>query len=180
MKKIFIFPVTAIIFLLMLSVVQAVAYIKFDGIDGETQNKDHKGWSDILSFSWGMHQPTLNFGRVSIKNIIIEDFVFVKEIDKASPKLMESVTSGAVFPNVEIELTKEFIGAESVPYLRYKLKNVQITSYNVSSFAEEDSVPIEQMSLNFEEIKVEYIERDSTGRAKGFFEFIWNLMRRRR
>jgi len=33
------------------------AYIKFDGIDGESQDKDHKEWIDILSFSQGMHQP---------------------------------------------------------------------------------------------------------------------------
>ena len=33
------------------------AYIKFDGVDGEAQDKDHKGWSDIMSFSQGLHQP---------------------------------------------------------------------------------------------------------------------------
>ncbi|MBW2092594.1 MAG: type VI secretion system tube protein Hcp [Deltaproteobacteria bacterium] len=31
------------------------AYIKFDGVDGESQDKDHKDWIDVLSFS----QPTL-------------------------------------------------------------------------------------------------------------------------
>jgi type VI secretion system secreted protein Hcp len=30
-------------------------FIKFDGIDGECNDKDHKNWSDLLSLSWGLH-----------------------------------------------------------------------------------------------------------------------------
>ncbi len=33
------------------------AYIKFDGVDGEAQDKDHKDWSDLASFSQGLQQP---------------------------------------------------------------------------------------------------------------------------
>ena len=33
------------------------AYIKFDGVDGEAQDKDHKGWSDLASFGQGLHKP---------------------------------------------------------------------------------------------------------------------------
>jgi type VI secretion system secreted protein Hcp len=29
-------------------------FIKFDGVDGECADKDHKAWSDVLSFSWGL------------------------------------------------------------------------------------------------------------------------------
>ncbi len=28
-------------------------YIKFDGVDGETKDRDHKRWSDLASFSQG-------------------------------------------------------------------------------------------------------------------------------
>jgi len=31
-------------------------FIKFEGVDGECQDKDHKGWVDVLSFSWGLHK----------------------------------------------------------------------------------------------------------------------------
>ena len=32
-------------------VVGGAAFVKYDGIDGEATDKDHKGWSDLLSFS---------------------------------------------------------------------------------------------------------------------------------
>ena len=37
--------------------IHSSAYVKFEGIDGESQNEDHEGWSEIVSFSQGIHQP---------------------------------------------------------------------------------------------------------------------------
>ena len=34
-------------------------YIRFDGIDGESKDSSHGGWSDLLSFSQPIHQPGL-------------------------------------------------------------------------------------------------------------------------
>ena len=31
--------------------VYGAGFIKFDGVDGESVDKDHKGWSDLLSIS---------------------------------------------------------------------------------------------------------------------------------
>jgi type VI protein secretion system component Hcp len=28
------------------------AYIKFDGVDGESRGKDHKGWSDLATVTY--------------------------------------------------------------------------------------------------------------------------------
>ncbi|QXD23638.1 type VI secretion system tube protein Hcp [Opitutia bacterium ISCC 51] len=30
---------------------QGAAFLKFDGVDGESKDKDHKGWIDIESIS---------------------------------------------------------------------------------------------------------------------------------
>lgn len=32
-------------------------YLKIDGINGESQDSNHKGWIDIDSFSWGQARP---------------------------------------------------------------------------------------------------------------------------
>jgi len=34
------------------------AFLKIEGISGEAQDKDHKGWSDLLSYSWSLSQPS--------------------------------------------------------------------------------------------------------------------------
>jgi type VI secretion system secreted protein Hcp len=153
------------------------AYIKFEGVDGEAQDKDHKNWSDILSFSQGIMQPggaatgpTRRRG-----DVIFEDIQITKELDKASPKIAEAVCKGKVFPKVEIHLTASYTDAGRVPYFKYELKNVLVTNYNISGSGQSEDVPTENCSLNFEEIKVTYAEADSKGKSKGNVEYQWKV-----
>ena len=153
------------------------AYIKFDGIDGECLDKDHKGWSDLHSFSQMIHKPG-GGGTGSTRrrgDVILEDIVCAKEVDKSSPKLAEAVCKGKVFPKVEIHLTASYTDAGRVTYYAYELKNVQVLSYNIGGSGQSEQVPTEECSLNFEEIKVTYTETDSAGKKKGNVEYSWKV-----
>ena len=105
----------------------------------------------------------------------MEDITCTKELDKASPKLAESVCKGKVFPKVEIHLTASITDAGRVTYYAYELKNVMVSSYNVSGSGQSEDVPVEDWSLNFEEIKVTYTENDSKGKKKGNVEYTWKV-----
>lgn len=152
-------------------------FIKFDGVDGETKDKDHKNWSDIASFTQGIHKPGGGATGQSRRrgDTIMEDIQVSKELDKSSPKLAEAVCNGKVFPKVQIELTASYTDAGRVTYFAYELKNVQVTNYAVSGAGQSDQVPMESMSLNYEEIKVTYTENDSQGKKKGNVEYTWKV-----
>lgn len=45
-------------------VVGFAGYIKFDGVDGESADKDHKRWSDLLSFGQTIYTPSMPIGEV--------------------------------------------------------------------------------------------------------------------
>ena len=152
-------------------------YIKFDGIEGESVDKDHKGWINILSFGQAVHQPGSGATGTARRrgDVILEDISVSKLLDKASPKIAEAVCKGKVFPKVEIELTASYTDAGRVTYYRYELKNVLVTSYNVSGAAQSEEVPAEDFSLNFEEIKVTYTENDNAGKKKGNIEYSWKV-----
>lgn len=151
-------------------------FIKFDGIDGEAQDKDHKNWSDILSLSWGLHRAGAGAtGQTRRRGVVtVEDVVCTKEYDKSSPKLAEAVCGGKVFPKVEIHDTSTY-GEARATFLKYELKNVMVTSYQTSAAGAGDAVPTESMSLNFEEVKQTYIEYDSKGSKKGNVEMTWKV-----
>ncbi len=149
-------------------------FIKFEGVDGETQNKDHIGWCNALSFSQGQILPDGGIiGSRQRGNVVFEDIVVIKELDKASPKLAEAVCKGNVFPRVEIHLTRSYAGL--VTYYTYELKNVLIVGYRIGGSGYSEHVPTEELSLSFEEIKVAYTEFDEGGRAKGNVEYEWRL-----
>ncbi len=152
-------------------------FIKFDGVDGEAQDKDHKGWSDILSFSWGLHKAGAGAtGQTRRRGVVtVEDVVCTKEYDKSSPKLAESICSGKVFPKVEIHDTTTYGEGNRATFLKYELKNVMVSSHNVSAAGGGDAVPTETMSLNFEEVKQTYVEYDAAGKKKGNVEMNWKV-----
>lgn len=148
------------------------AYIKFDGVDGEAQDKDHKDWSDLLSFDQPIHMPSAEAGsRRRRGDVVLEDVVVVKELDKAGPKLAESACLGKVFPKVDIHLTRSLGGDAQVTYYAYELTNVRIVSYHIGGGVESEDLPIEEISLNFEEIKVTYTVTTAKGKKKGTVEY---------
>lgn len=152
-------------------------FIKFDGVDGEANDKDHKSWCDVLSFSWGMHKAGSGATGQSRRRgvVTVEDVVVTKEYDKSSPKLSEAVCVGKVFPKVEIHNTATYGDGARATYLKYELKNVMVSSCNVSAASSGDAVPTETFSLNFEEVKQTYVEYDAKGGKKGNVEMTWKV-----
>lgn len=152
------------------------AYIKFDGVDGECKDKDHANWSDLESFTQGISKPGLGTGATRRRgDVILEDVVCTKEIDKSSPKLAEAVCKGRVFPKVEIHVTASYTDSGRVTYYSYELTNVLVSSYNISGSGQAEQVPTEDFTLNFEEIKVTYTENDEKGKKKGNIEYTWKV-----
>jgi type VI secretion system secreted protein Hcp len=180
--------------------IHSSAYIKFEGIDGESKTVGHEGWSEIVSFSQPIHKPDLSTDATRRRgDVIFEDIVVVKQIDKASPKLAEAICVGKVFPKVEIHLTGPSEGSTCEgTFYAYELTNVMITYYKVTGsnplayalvspapdsilpysgpfIVQAVDAPMEEISMNFEEIKVIYTECDETGKSKGNIEYSWKV-----
>ena len=153
---------------------EAAAYLKFDGVDGEATDSGHKDWINLLSFQQTIsRESSAASGATRARAAaVFEDIVVTKQLDKSTPKLQEAIASGKVYPSVEFELAANYGGSRAT-YLKYELTNVMVTSYSISGSA--DGVPTEQLSLNFEEIKVTYTEFDSSGTSKGNVETTWKV-----
>jgi len=177
------------------------AYIKFEGIDGESQNAGHEGWSEIISFSQGISLPSADTTTTTRRrgDVIFGDVVVIKQVDKSSPKLAEYMTKGTIFTKVEIHLTGPSEGSPCQgTFYVCELKNAHITSYVVSGsnplayaliapapevttpssgpfIVQAVDAPMEEISINFEEIKVTYTECDSSGKAKGNVEYSFKV-----
>ncbi len=150
---------------------QSAGFLKIGDIKGESADESHKEWIDVLSIGNSIDAVASSSTRVG--RVEFTDIVITKKVDKSSPKLAEAVAKGTHIPTVELELAKETDDGARQTYLKYELKNVIVTSYSVNAAGE--SAPTETLSLNFEEIKVVYTERDSDGSEKGNVEFEWKV-----
>ena len=72
-------------------------------------------------------------------------------------------------------INASYTDAGRVTYYAYELKNVQVVSSTISGAVQSDDVPVEEITLNFEEIKVTYTENDRAGKKKGNIEYTWKV-----
>lgn len=130
-------------------------YFKDSPIVGEVTDPAFEGWIEISSISHSILR-TEDPSSPRTSSVGFGAIVCAKEIDKATPKLLEAIAKGVTIPEVDIHLTRR-VGDRDIPYLEYKLYSVKVTSYSVNGSGLDDgSIPTETLSLNFEEIKVTY------------------------
>ncbi len=149
---------------------EAAAYIKFDGIDGEFAERDHKNWCNVESVNMGGHRAGGGGTASTAGTVKFKEFMVTKKTDTSSPRLMEAVCKGKVYPTVVLHLTEEGADGEQTYYV-VEMKNVMVTSYSLGGST--DSKPTEQLALNFEEIKVTHVDHD--GSKGGNVEFEWKV-----
>jgi type VI secretion system secreted protein Hcp len=138
------------------------AFLKIDGIEGESSNVKHKGEIEVLSFSWNIKQTisSVGGGGGGAGKAEVSDFSIVKHIDKASPQLTVAVCSGEHFRDAlfTVEEPKGQKGGGAA-FLKIKLSDVLISSFQTAGGGSDQ--PMDQVSLNF--AKIEIAVRDARG-----------------
>jgi type VI secretion system secreted protein Hcp len=148
------------------------AHIKFDGVDGESSHKDHKGEIDVLSWSWGVANASgAAAGGGSGKGKGTPgDFHFMHVYDKASPILAKKCAQGVHFPNVTMTARKSGEGQKD--FLKITMKEVFITAVQPSGGSGGDIA--ESVSMSYGDIEFAYKAQDEKGGMGGEVKFGWN------
>ncbi|MHC4323381.1 MAG: Hcp family type VI secretion system effector, partial [Planctomycetota bacterium] len=154
---------------------QHAIYAKFDAVGGEPVSRDHKDWINLLTFRQGQYLPESSPGAgAGRKSSVFEEITLRKVLDKASPELAEAVSLGVVFPKVNIHITRT-TSIGPVTYCVYELKNARVTSYHING-STGGNIPREDISLNFEQIKVSYFNFGPDGNLEGIYEYGWDVL----
>jgi type VI secretion system secreted protein Hcp len=143
------------------------AFLKLDGVEGESTRKGFEKQIEIYSFSLGASNPTTigAGGGGGAGKAQLSAFNLMKASDKASPVLFQKCCQGAHFPKATVTLHKAG-GNEAVDYLKYEFEKVYIESVQWSGSTGGDDRPTESVSLAFGKVTVTFIPQTETG-AKG-------------
>jgi type VI secretion system secreted protein Hcp len=172
------------------------AFLKLDGIKGESADAKHKGEIDIMSFSWGMSQTGVSAtgGGGGAGRVKVHDISFTKKTDVSSPLLFLNCANGAHIKEANFVVRKA--GGTQLEYLKIKLTDVLVSSYKphgVQSAAIDwgdgstaggqpaadaqaglfglspvpSEIPEEQFTLNFSKIEYSYQQQGADGKAQG-------------
>ena len=153
------------------------AFLKIDSIPGEAADARHADWIEIQSFSHGISRPSTVLGAsggATAEKAVFQDFVIVKHMDRASPKLYLACTNGERIPEVTIEITRS--EGDQQKYFEYLLTDVIISSTSPQGSTQSgDDRPVEEVSFNFAKIQWTYSPIDDTGALSGEVVTHWDL-----
>jgi len=143
------------------------AFLKLDGIKGESADSKHKGEIDIMSFSWGASQTGVQAtgGGGGAGKVHFQDIHFIKKSDASSPLLMLNCANGAHIATGNFVVRKA--GGEQLEYLKIKLTDVLVSSYKEHGSQKGDEIPVDTFSLNFAKIEYQYQPQGADGKASG-------------
>ena len=155
------------------------AFLKIEGIPGESRDTEHPDWIEVLGFSHGMTQGATGHGRTAgdrpVGRCEHQDFTIVKAVDKATPLLARDLCTCRVVKEVKLELCRA--GGNKEKYLEYTLTNVIVSSIRPSKTpGYAGGLPVEEVAFGYRKITWTYFQVDAkTGKPKGTLEHQYDL-----
>lgn len=142
-------------------------FLKIEGLPGESTDDKHKGELDLESFSWGATNSGSagHGGGSGAGKVLPADFTFTKRLDKSSPVLMIACATGQHFK--EVTLTVRKAGAGQQEYLKIKMNDVLVSSYQTGGAGGDGGVVREQVAMNFAKLEMSYKEQKPDGSLGG-------------
>jgi type VI secretion system secreted protein Hcp len=154
-------------------------FLKIDTVDGESTDDRHKGWIDIVSWSFGETHPTAPSsagGGSSATRVNMQDFKFTMRTSKASPMLFLAGANGKHLKEVTLEVFKST--EDKSKFLEIKLFEVVVSSFvSLGNSGSAQAYPMEEISLNFAKIRITYtMQKRSDGSGGGKVTAEWDMI----
>jgi type VI secretion system secreted protein Hcp len=147
--------------------------LKIDGVDGESAHKDHKGEIQVMSWSWGVSQPSSSGvgGGAGKGKAVPSSVKWSHAYDKASPVLAKHCAKGKHFDKAVLTVRKAGEGQQD--FLIVTLKKAMVTS--VSPAANSVGDVSETVTMDYDDIEFEYKEQKPDGSMGGSVKFGWDI-----
>jgi type VI secretion system secreted protein Hcp len=132
-------------------------FVTIDGIPGEVTRKGHEGKIAGLAYDYAVSNSggSGGGGGGGAGRPVQTAFTFVKEVDKATPKLFEALVKGKHIKFVLLEFERTDAKGKRAIYYSLRLDDVLITSLHQSTDADEPG-EFEEVGLDAAKIRLEH------------------------
>jgi len=139
-------------------------------IKGESQDDQHKGEIDVVSWSWGMQAKTTIGGGGAAGKATINDLRIVKRVDAASTALMLALRTNEPIQKAVLTLRKA--GKSQLEYMKITIEQGRVISLTVEGGDPNGGADVtERVSFSFNKIEVEYVPQNKDGLPQGSMTF---------
>lgn len=138
-------------------------FVKFDGVDGESQQAGYEGWIEISDYNMtSSAPPSTDLGTGSgVAKPTIHGVSFKTTSGRHTPQINKKYYEGTHYSTVQVVFLKMTGAASAEKYFEMTMSHVFVTSIGNGKSA--DSLGTESITLLAEEYKQEYFSQDSAG-----------------
>lgn len=154
--------------------------MKIDGVSGDSKSFKHKGWADVLSWSWGMSSNRKLAQGVDGDKTSLNELSIIKAIGNDSSAIRLLFAQGKTIATVELSISPIVAKREPAKsYVDIKMEGVVIKSIVTGGGIDDDFFK-EHITLLYDKIKFVYNQNSisSDGSEVGThagFDFEWNV-----
>ncbi len=152
-------------------------FLKMDGVTGESRNFLHKGWADVLSWTWALSSNRNALKQAASENASFNEIALIKRIGRDSPEMMKLFAARQVIPHVELSIMPVVSKKEvKHKYLNLYMEDVIIKSIVTSGSCEEEYFK-ERVTLLFDRIRFEYNQHTALGADESSVDHVfgWDI-----
>jgi type VI secretion system secreted protein Hcp len=149
-------------------------FLKLSDVKGESKDSKNPGQIEIESFSWGATQlGTSSHGTgAGAGKVSMQDFHFVMRNNSASPALFLYCANGKHLG--EALLTCRKAGGKQENFLVVKMTDVLVSSFQTGG-SQGGEVPMDQISLNYSKIEIDYLSQSDKGVTTSAGKKWWDM-----
>lgn len=152
-----------------------IVLMKVADVPGQTQLDGYADHMELFSFSHGISQNvTANVSNTdrTTGRPNHQDFAVTKDVDKASPSLLQGCNEAKVYSEVMITVGRNDSG-KVVKLFTFKLEDAVISSISMSGGG--GGKPIESITWNYAKIEWTYFAQKEEGGAGGNAVAKWDV-----
>ncbi|MDC9592073.1 Hcp family type VI secretion system effector [Xenorhabdus sp. IM139775] len=150
------------------------AFVKFDGITGESKAKGHEDWVGLQFFSFGIINSTatdLNVQSFGSGKGILRQLALNINYDKALVTLQQYAILGKHIATIEIDMLHAVGDKDPKIWAKYTLTNTYITEISNGQPSDNSAV----LAVRPQKIKAGYTPADYTGKPQAEVTWTWDL-----
>ena len=152
-------------------------FLLIEGIKGESSDTKHKETIEIESFSWGVSNPGSAThgagGGGGAGKVSFQDFHFTTRVSRASPKLFLACASGEHIKEAKLFCRKA--GGDQQDFYTVTMSDLLVSSFQQGGESSSDALPLEEISINYSKIQLEYRPQRADGSTDAPVRGGWDL-----
>lgn len=153
------------------------AYLRIDGIKGESLDEQHRGWIECYAVNFGVDQPrsatASTSGGHTAERAELDDVLLSKLTDMSTPILLQYCAMGKTIPKAVFEFMRADGDGNPVKYFEMELENVLIGM--VKPGIRPGIGMTENICLKFSRVKWKYCQQRVSGGSGGNTAGGWDL-----